>query len=297
MGNFTFNKEMQNMTLVFKKAIRKARKARIAIAGPSGSGKTMTALRLAKGMLTDGRILLLDTEKGSSTLYDTIDFDQADLPDFNYDTYLAALKQAGEAGYEVVIVDSLSHAWEEFLDQHNKMQGNSFTNWGKITPKYNQLIQAIVQFPGHIICTMRAKSEYVLSDKGNGKQVPERVGMGVIMRPGSEYEFDVVGMLDISHNMTIEKTRLQWLADKIVTKPDEKLGKEIREWLDSGAVTEHWYQVVGLPDDKRPAAEKYLTDNGAEYMKVLGVWKSAKELPKLKAYEIGSPTLPAKEAA
>jgi hypothetical protein len=248
-------------------------------------------------MVTDGRILLLDTEKGSSTLYDTIDFDQADLPDFQYDTYINALTQAASAGYEVVIVDSLSHAWEEFLDQHNKMQGNSFTNWGKITPKYNQLIQAIVQFPGHIICTLRAKSEYVLSDKGNGKQVPERVGMGVIMRPGSEYEFDVVGMLDIAHNMTIEKTRLQWLADKNITKPDEKLGKQIREWLDSGAVIEHWYQVASLPDDKRPAAEKYLTDGGAEYMKLLGVWKSPKELPKLKAYEIGTPTAPTKEAA
>lgn len=284
------------MTLVFKKAVRKARKARIAIAGPSGSGKTMSALRLAQGMITDGRILLLDTEKGSSTLYDTIDFDQADLPDFNYDTYINALNQAAAAGYEVVIVDSLSHAWEEFLEQHNKMQGNSFTNWGKITPKYNQLIQAIVQFPGHIICTLRAKSEYVLSDKGNGKQVPERVGMGVIMRPGSEYEFDIVGMLDIAHNMTVEKTRLQWLADKVVTKPDEKLGKQIREWLDSGAIIEHWYKLTDLAADKLPAAQKYLSDAGAEYLAPLDVWRSAKELPKLKAYEIGSPTV-TKEAA
>lgn len=277
------------MTLVFKKAVRKARKARIAIAGPSGSGKTMTALRLAKGMATTGRILLLDTEKGSSTLYDDLDFDQADLPDFGYDTYLAALKQAAEAGYEVVIVDSLSHAWEEFLDQHNKMQGNSFTNWAKITPKYNQLIQAIVQFPAHIICTMRAKTEYVLSDKGNGKQVPERVGMGVIMRPGSEYEFDVVGMLDITHNMTVEKTRLAWLADKIITKPDEGLGQKIREWLDSGASVDYWYKLDGLADDKRPAAEQYLKDAGAEYLAPLVAWKSPKELPKLKAYLIGTP--------
>lgn len=270
------------MELKIRKAERKQRKARIAIAGPSGSGKTMTALRLAQGLKTSGRILVLDTERASSTLYaDKIDFDQVDLPDYEYETFLSGIKLAAEGDYDVLIIDSVSHAWESFLEAHGKMQGNSFTNWAKITPKYNDLIRAMVTYPGHIIATMRAKTEYVLSENDKGKQTPQRVGMGVIMRPGSEYEFDVVMMGDVHHNFTVEKTRLDWLADKIITKPGEELGKQIREWLDSGKEVAYLYRIDSLSDDKKPQAEIYLKSMGAEWLQPLGLWKSAKELPKL----------------
>jgi hypothetical protein len=213
---------------MFKKAERTQRKARIALAGPSGSGKTYTALRLAKGLAGDGTIALLDTERSSATLYsDVCNFDHVDLPDYDYETFIGGIDAAAAAGYSVLVIDSASHAWEAFLEQHGKMQGNSFANWGKITPKYNQLIQAIVSYPGHVIATMRSKTKYELDEKGK----PKRQYLDSVMRPGSEYEFDILGMIDIDHNMLIEKTRLSWLADKIISKPSEKLGAKIAEWL------------------------------------------------------------------
>ena len=80
---------------------------------------------------------------------------------------------------EVIIIDSISHEWEGsggILDIHAGMAGNSFTNWGKLTPRHNAFIQTILQTNKHIIGTIRSKQDYVLNEK-NGKQVPEKVGL------------------------------------------------------------------------------------------------------------------------
>lgn len=217
------------MKLNIQKAARTQRKAKICLAGPSGSGKTMTALRVARGLVGDaGKILVLDTERGSASLYsDVTDYDVAELPNFLYDTYISGIKEAEKLGYDCLVIDSLSHAWQEFLDQHTKMQGNSYVNWSKITPKYNELIQAIVNYSGHIIVTMRAKTKYEMDEKNR----PSRQYIGTIMRDGTEYEFDVVGMISIDHNMTIEKSRIAKLQDRIITKPGEDFGVEVAEWL------------------------------------------------------------------
>lgn len=220
------------MSLQISKAVREKRPARILICGPSGSGKTFTALRIAHGLAGEkGRILLLDTERGSAKLYsDVCEFDTADLPDCQYDTYIKAVKEAAELKYDVLVVDSASHAWSDLLDQHNKMQGNSFANWGKIGGKYDELVRTLVNYPYHIIVTCRAKMKYEQNDK---KQVMP-IGLDPIMRDGFEYEFDLYGMIDIDHNMTIRKTRIEQFADKIINKPGATLGYDIATWLAGG---------------------------------------------------------------
>lgn len=246
------------LKLNIQPAKRYQKKAKIALIGPSGSGKTMTALRLGAGLQgKGGKMLLLDTERSSATLYaDVTPFDHADLPDATYETFMDAIDLAARAGYEVLIIDSASHAWESFLEEHDMESArtrNSFTAWAKITPKYNALINKIVSYPGHCIVTMRAKMDYVLEEK-NGKQSPKKVGLAAVMRPGAEYEFDVVGLIDIDHNMVVEKTRFDWLADKIVKKPDEKLGQKIGSWLAAGATKEAPAQAA--PKEEKSDAPK-----------------------------------------
>ena len=51
----------------FKKATKAAAKLRLGLIGPAGSGKTMTALRIAHGL--GGRVAVVDTERGSASLY------------------------------------------------------------------------------------------------------------------------------------------------------------------------------------------------------------------------------------
>lgn len=239
------------MALKIEKAQRKQRKAKICLEGPSGSGKTYTALSLAVGLAgregpldEEPKILLIDTENRSAALYaDEFSFDILHLEDFAVRSYLDAIRMGVDAHYEVVIVDSLSHAWQHLLEEHENLQKrdrsvNSFTAWAKITPIFNQLIAGIVQCPVHTICTLRSKTEYVLEEtERNGRKstTPRKVGMAAQFRAGSEYEFDVVGPIDLEHNLIIQKTRLRWLDERVINKPGSRLGAEIREWLGSGA--------------------------------------------------------------
>ncbi len=56
---------------------------------------------------------------------------------------------------------------------HANLQGNSFANWAKVTPRQNAFIQRILNSSCHVICTMRSKQEYVLNER-NGKMIPPR---------------------------------------------------------------------------------------------------------------------------
>lgn len=225
---------------MFTKASRKQKKLRMALAGPSGSGKTYTALTIAQALAAGGRVAVIDTERSSASIYsDRFGFDVCELGDFNPETYIKAIAEASEGGYAVLVIDSLSHAWVGqggVLDQVNKRGGNSFTDgWGKIgTPLQNRLMDAILTAPMHVIATMRVKSEYVVEPNAQGKSVPRRVGLKEIQREGVEYEFDIVGTLDLSNTLTIEKTRMADLAGAIIDKPDGKIATRIDAWLNEG---------------------------------------------------------------
>lgn len=226
---------------MFQKATKKAAKLRLALDGPAGSGKTYNALLVAQTL--GGKVALLDTEHGSASKYaDKFSFDAAELDLFSIDNYLKAISAAASAGYDVLIIDSLSHAWSGrggALEEVDRAGGsNKFTNgWGTVTPKHNRLIDAIVAFPGHVIATMRTKSEYVIEDK-NGKKVPRRIGTAPVQRDGMEYEFDVVVELDRDGQVTITKTRCSDLAGSagMLTYADvPQMAKTLRAWLSDGA--------------------------------------------------------------
>ena len=109
----------------FQKAQRKQAKLRLALCGPSGSDKTYSALLIAQGLAPEGRIALIDTERGSGELYSHLaDYDIATLtPPYTPDRYIALIREAEQAGYAVLIIDSLSHAWTGqggVLDMHEK---------------------------------------------------------------------------------------------------------------------------------------------------------------------------------
>lgn len=218
-----------------RRAQRSKRPFKGCIAAPAGAGKTYTALSLAQGMKNGGRILLIDTENNSSELYaEDFDFDVLNVPEHSIDTLIAALRLAVKEKYDVIIVDSLTHAWQFVLEEKNKIDlrgGNSFSNWAKVNPQYEALLNAIGKFPAHLICTMRAKTSYVLEENEKGKQAPRKVGMGAVFRDGGEYEFDFYATMDLAHNLIVEKSRINFLADQVIAKPGKELGQRIRDWL------------------------------------------------------------------
>lgn len=233
---------------MFRPATKEKVKLRLALIGPSGSGKTYTALRIAQGL--GDRVAVIDTEKGSASLYvddenpdgGRFRFDVAELEDHSLDNYIRAIRAAGKAGYDVLIIDSLSHAWmgrggalEEVDRAAARVKGNKYVAWRHVTPKHNELIDTILQSPCHVVATMRAKTEYVQEVDERGKTVVRKVGLAPVQRDGMEYEFTLVADIDADHNLVVTKSRCAPLADAVINKAGAELAATLRAWLESGA--------------------------------------------------------------
>lgn len=226
----------------FEKATRKKAKLRLALTGPSGSGKTYSALLVAKGI--GGKVAFIDTEKGSASLYsDIADFDVLELdPPFSPERFIEAIKSAEEAGYETLILDSITHEWGgvggclELVDTiaKAKYRGNSWSAWSEINPRHRLFLDAILRSPMHIIATMRSKTETAQVEE-NGRKKVAKLGMKSEQRDGVEYEFTTV--LDIAHEThhaiaSKDRTKLFSNSDPMVIT--ESTGKMLLDWLESG---------------------------------------------------------------
>lgn len=227
----------------FAKALRKKAKLRLALTGPSGSGKTYGALEIAKGL--GGKTAVIDTEKGSASLYsDRFNFDVLELdPPFTPERFIEAIGAAQEAGYDNLIIDSITHEWSgsggclELLDglAKAKYRGNTWSAWSEITPRHNVFLDAILRSDLHIIATMRSKTETAQVDKGNGKKGVDKLGMKSEQRDGVEYEFTTV--LDLNHEThtaMASKDRTGLFSNAEVTQLNESTGKKLMDWLNDG---------------------------------------------------------------
>lgn len=221
---------------MFKKATKKNAKLRLALFGVSGSGKTYTALRIATGL--GGKIAVIDTERGSASKYaDRFNFDVAELDVPSINNIKLVINQAKD--YNVLIIDSLTHAWLELLQEvetiaKTKFGGNSWSAWSEGTPKQMSLINALLDFKGHIIATMRTETNWTTQTNDKGKVVPVRVGEAPKQGKGIEYEFDMLMQLSQDHNALVIKDRTGKYQDACIEKPDEQLGKDLAAWLNEG---------------------------------------------------------------
>lgn len=226
-----------------KKAVKAQSKLRLALIGISGSGKTYSALSIAHGL--GQRVLVIDTEHGSASKYagEDFEFDVIELEEFDPRNYIAAINLGEIKGYDVIVIDSLSHAWSgkggalELVDQFAKRSNssNNFSAWRDVTPLHNQLIDAIVGCKAHVIATMRSKTEYVQDKDERGKTRIRKVGMAPVQRDQMEYEFDVVGDMTDAHELIVTKSRCKPLADKVFPLPGENVANLLNDWLNAGA--------------------------------------------------------------
>ena len=226
----------------FRAATKRQAKARVAIFGPSGAGKTMSALRIATGM--GGRIGVIDSEYGTASKYaDRYSFDALDLVDCTIRGYAQALDAGARGGYAVLIVDSLSHAWQELLREVDRLaatkyRGNTFSAWSEGTPMQRSLIAALMSSPCHLIATMRSKTEWGVTTTDRGKKAPERIGLAPEQGKGIEYEFDLLLQMNADHIAHVIKDRTGHFQDQLLELPGEQFGADLIAWLNDGVVPE-----------------------------------------------------------
>ena len=229
---------------MFKQATRKQSKLRMTIDGPAGAGKSYTALRFAHQLAQGGKVAAIDTERGSLSKYAgdapdgvPFEFDVLELTQFSPEKYTEAIVAAGKAGYAVLVIDSLSHAWEGTggaLEIKERQGGNQYTAWRAVTPIHNRMVDAILQSPCHVIATMRSRMEFVQETDANGRVQVKKLGLAPIQRPGMEYEFDLVCDMDYAHILTVSKSRCSAVADLKMEKPGAEFMRPVMEWLSSG---------------------------------------------------------------
>lgn len=225
--------------MAFIQAERTQLYLRCALFGPSGCGKTMTALRMAKGIAEKMGVpyAVIDTEARSATKYaDRFTFPVDNLSKKTIDDYINSMNDAAKAGYKVLVIDSLSHAWRETTEEVDRItqasnSKNSLLAWGKVSPKQKRLVDAILNYPGHLIVTMRSKTEWVIGEGKNGKTTTEKLGLAPEQGKGIEYEFDLLMEINQNHFATITKDRTGKFQDEEIEKPGEDFGVALYDWL------------------------------------------------------------------
>lgn len=235
----------------FTKASKEQRKARVFLSGPSGSGKTYTALIWAP--VLGKTVGVIDTENDSALDYaDEFDFEHLSLnKPYTVPRYIAAIEAASSAGLDVLIIDSLSHAWAgsggllSIVDDYGKQhRGDSFSGWREATPQHLLLIEAMLSAPMHLIVTTRAKQDYQLQQNDRGKWEPVKLGLAPVQRDGLEYEFAIAADLTVDHVLTITKTRCKALDGYTEVKPGPDVAETLVDWLGHGRAAEEVVEAL-----------------------------------------------------
>jgi hypothetical protein len=231
---------------LLRKASRKKAKIRLGLSAVAGGGKSYSALLIAYGLCGDWeKIAVIDSENSSADLY-------AHLGPYNVlpvtapylpEKYIESIKACEAAGMEVIIVDSITHEWDgkggclEIVDAitQGSTSKNSYVAWGRVTPRHQAFIDAMLSSKCHIITTVRRKQDYEMTKDANGKVKVEKAGLKEQTRDGWEYELTVNLQLDMMHQAVASKDRTGLFMGKPEFIPSIETGKMILEWCETGA--------------------------------------------------------------
>lgn len=171
------------MSFEFRPAVRENVPLLIGLAGGTGSGKTFSAMTLAKGIAGSKRFAVIDTENGRAKHYaETFSFDVEDLKaPFRPQQYADAIQAADEAGYPVVVVDSMSHEWAGdggCLDWHDELMGGdqkkNLSAWIEPKRAHKHMVTRLLQMRAHVILCFRAEPKVeAVRENGQTKIVPK----------------------------------------------------------------------------------------------------------------------------
>lgn len=253
------------MSFIFRPAVREQTSLIIVFSGPSGGGKTKSALRLATGLASGGKIAFIDTESGRGLHYaDQFKYDYGQLSEpFSPDRYAEAIKAADDAGYAVIVLDSFSHSWNGpggCQDIHDtvldRMAGNDWGKqerlnvvaWGEPKQQHKRMMQRLLQTRAHLILCLRAeeKIKMVKDDRGKTQIVP--IGWQPICEKNVPFEATVsCNLLDDRPGVPVpiklqDQHKHAFPEGKQIS---EETGAKLAAWASGGKVPEVQKQNVG----------------------------------------------------
>lgn len=250
------------MSFTFRPALREQVGLLIGVAGGTGSGKTYSAMRIASGIAGEQRFAVIDTEAGRAKHYaDAFKFDHGDLkPPFRPQSYAEAIAAADQAGYPVIVVDSVSHVWagdggvldwqEDELDRMagddwKKREAVKMAAWIKPKMAHKAMVQKLLQVRAHLILCFRAeqKIEMVRGDDGKMKIVAKQSLTGLdgwipVCEKMLPFELTASFLLTADAPGMPKPIKLQEQHKTLfpLDKPlNEESGKRVAEWAKGSA--------------------------------------------------------------
>jgi hypothetical protein len=249
------------MTFTFRPAVRESVGLIIGLAGGTGSGKTYSAMRLASGIAQGRRFCVIDTEGGRAKHYAAdFAFDHGDLKaPFRPSAYMEAIEAADDAGYPVIVVDSVSHEWSgeggvlEWQEEEYKRLGAKeaikLLSWSAPKQAHKRMVSRLLQCRAHLILCFRAEP-HVEMTKEKGSDGRERTvvkpktgftgynGWFPVTEKNLPFELTVYFMMMAEHPGIPHPIKLQqqhkalFPLDKEIT---EASGAGVAEWAAGGS--------------------------------------------------------------
>ena len=299
---------MANPLFKFEEATREQSKASILIEGLSGKGKSGLALLL--GYYLAGKdftkVFDIDTENNSVNLFVGINssggmkfegFKHGKFtPDLKYKPshYQEFKEYAIEQGAEVVINDSISHAWSyeggildrisELKKSNKRYERDSYAVWGdeEIVQEKQKLFQLFRDNRVHMIATVRVKEkmEYQFNAEKNKNEMVS-LGEQEIMQADVKYEPDLVLHMvepgratgkEIKHpKAKVVKSRYVILNEGEEYEFTPSLCEDIAKYLEEGTSPEEIFEK------QRQEYIKGITEFLDSHQTKVNVWNVIKE--------------------
>lgn len=226
----------------------------IAIDGRGGTGKSMTAYWLAHELADGGKIGVLDSERHRARLYALNPGEEMpneeqriagggrwpllveEIEQGTPQEYIQKIDEAAAEGIKVLVIDTFSRSWMATCDMVDQMGG--WVRAGKtLTPLGRRLVDKILSYPGHVICTFRVDEKNVVVVGENGKAKIERFGDKTVARKGIEYEFMFWFSARPGGLFEVVTTRIPALPSESLFSRTEvpRVAKEMKAWLKGAA--------------------------------------------------------------
>lgn len=298
---------MSNPMFTFDTVTREQSKASILIEGLTGKGKSGLALVLGYHLAKKdwSKVFDIDTENNSIQLFEGLKSSAGPVfenfkvgkftPDLKYKpSHYEAFKQAAiEAGAEVVINDSVSHAWTYeggILDMvaalkktNKRYERDNYAAWGddSIVEEKQKLMQLFRDHRCHLISTVRVKEKMEYDRDENGKTTLTSLGEQQIMQADVKYEPDLVLHMvspgravgnEIKHPVArVVKSRYAILEEGETYEFTPSLCDQIAQYLDEGTSPDE------LLEKQRQEYIAGVTEYLDTHKNAVPIWKVLKE--------------------
>lgn len=171
--------------------------AKLGILGFPGSGKTFTSTEIAIGignLISNKTVAYFDTEAGSDFLITKLQqsgFKAFQVKSRSFSDLIATIKEAEESKVGVLIIDSITHVWNELRESYEKKLNRKrlqFQDWAIVKGEWKQYTDLYLNSKLHIIVCGRAGYEYDFDVNEDGSK--DLIKSGIRMKVESEFAFE-----------------------------------------------------------------------------------------------------------